>query len=56
MLLVFKTTTRKQKEKRIMKRVYPLALLLATGAMLVTSASLCASETDDRIAVPVASN
>ena len=32
-----------------MKRIYPLALLAATGALLVTSASLRASETDDRI-------
>ena len=32
-----------------MKRTYPLALLVATGAMLVTSTSLRASETDDRI-------
>jgi len=32
-----------------MKRIYPLALLVATGALLVTSTSLRASETDDRI-------
>ncbi len=32
-----------------MKRIYPLALLVATGALLVTSSSLLASETDDRI-------
>jgi osmotically-inducible protein OsmY len=32
-----------------MKTAYPLALLVATGAMFVTSASLRASETDDRI-------
>jgi osmotically-inducible protein OsmY len=33
-----------------MKRIYPLALLVATGALLVTSAPLRASEeTDDRI-------
>jgi hypothetical protein len=32
-----------------MKRIHPLALLAATGAMLVTTTSLCASETDDRI-------
>jgi len=32
-----------------MKRIYPLALLVATGTMLVTSTSLRASETDDRI-------
>jgi osmotically-inducible protein OsmY len=31
------------------KSTYPLALLVATGALLVTSASLRASETDDRI-------
>ena len=32
-----------------MKRIYPLALLVATGVMLVASTSLRASETDDRI-------
>ena len=32
-----------------MKRIYPLALLAVTGVMLVTSVSLRASETDDRI-------
>ena len=32
-----------------MKSIYPLALLVATGALLVTSTSLRASETDDRI-------
>ena len=32
-----------------MKRIYPLALLVATGFMLVASTSLRASETDDRI-------
>jgi len=32
-----------------MKTAYPLALVLATGAMFVTSASLRASDTDDRI-------
>ena len=32
-----------------MKTAYPLALLVATGALFVTSASLRASETDDRI-------
>jgi hyperosmotically inducible periplasmic protein len=32
-----------------MKRIYPLALLAATGALLVASTSLRASETDDRI-------
>src|ERR1035437_896796 len=32
-----------------MKRIYPLALLVATGALLVASASLRAAETDDRI-------
>ena len=32
-----------------MKRTYALALLVATGAMLVTSTSLRAAETDDRI-------
>jgi hyperosmotically inducible periplasmic protein len=32
-----------------MKRIHPLALLVATCAMLVTSTSLRASETDDRI-------
>jgi hyperosmotically inducible protein len=32
-----------------MKRIYPLALLLATGAMLVSTTSLRASDTDDRI-------
>jgi osmotically-inducible protein OsmY len=32
-----------------MKRIYPLALLVATGALLVASTSLRASETDDRI-------
>lgn len=32
-----------------MKQLYPLALLVATGAMLVTTTSLRASETDDRI-------
>src|SRR6185436_7721926 len=32
-----------------MKSTYPLALLVATGAMFVTSTSLRASETDDRI-------
>jgi len=32
-----------------MKRIYSLALLAATGALLVTSASLRASDTDDRI-------
>ena len=32
-----------------MKRIYPLALLVATGTLLVTSTSLRASETDDRI-------
>jgi osmotically-inducible protein OsmY len=32
-----------------MKRIYPLALLAATGVLLVTSTSLRASETDDRI-------
>jgi hyperosmotically inducible protein len=32
-----------------MKTAYPLALLVATGAMFVTSASLRASDTDDRI-------
>jgi len=32
-----------------MKTAYPLALLAVTGAMFVTSASLRASETDDRI-------
>lgn len=30
-------------------RIYPLALLAATGALLVTTVPLCASETDDRI-------
>ena len=32
-----------------MKKVYPLALFVATGTLLVASASLRASETDDRI-------
>jgi len=32
-----------------MKKIYPLALLVATGAVLVTSTSLRASEIDDRI-------
>ncbi len=32
-----------------MKRIYPLALLVATGTLFVTSTSLRASETDDRI-------
>jgi osmotically-inducible protein OsmY len=32
-----------------MKRIYPLVLLVATGALLVASTSLRASETDDRI-------
>ena len=32
-----------------MKTAYPIALLLATGAMFITSASLRASDTDDRI-------
>jgi hyperosmotically inducible periplasmic protein len=32
-----------------MKRIYPLALLVATGTLLVASTSLRASETDDRI-------
>ena len=32
-----------------MKSTYLLALLVATGALLLTSASLRASETDDRI-------
>jgi len=32
-----------------MKRIYPLALLAATGALLITSAPLRASDTDDRI-------
>ena len=32
-----------------MKRIYPLALLVATGALLVTSTSLLASESDSRI-------
>ena len=32
-----------------MKRIYPLALLVAAGALLVTSAPLRASDTDDRI-------
>src|ERR1035437_10390779 len=32
-----------------MKRIYPLALLVATGALLVASTSLRAAETDDRI-------
>ena len=32
-----------------MKRIYPLALLLATGTMLVSTTSLRASDTDDRI-------
>ncbi len=32
-----------------MKRIYPLALLVATGALFVTSASLRAADTDDRI-------
>ena len=34
-----------------MKSIYSLALLVATGALLVTSPSLRASETDDRIEV-----
>jgi osmotically-inducible protein OsmY len=33
----------------MMKRIYPLAFLVATGALLVASTSLQASETDDRI-------
>jgi osmotically-inducible protein OsmY len=33
----------------MIKRIYALALLAATGALLVTSTSLRASETDDRI-------
>ena len=32
-----------------MKKLYPLALVVATGALLVASTSLRASETDDRI-------
>jgi hyperosmotically inducible protein len=32
-----------------MKRIYPLALLVAAGALFVTSAPLRASDTDDRI-------
>jgi osmotically-inducible protein OsmY len=32
-----------------MKRIYPLALLVATGALLITSAPLRASDTDARI-------
>jgi hyperosmotically inducible periplasmic protein len=32
-----------------MKRIYPLALLVATGAILITSTSLRASDLDDRI-------
>jgi len=32
-----------------MKKIYPLALLVATGAMLVTNTSLAASQTDSRI-------
>jgi len=49
-LLVIKPKTQKEKEKNIMIRIYSLALLAATGAMLVTSTSVRASETDDRIA------
>jgi hyperosmotically inducible periplasmic protein len=37
------------KETSRMKRIYPLALLVATGAMLATSIPLQASETDARI-------
>lgn len=33
----------------MMKRIYPLALLLATGTMLVSTTSLRASDNDDRI-------
>ena len=32
-----------------MKRIYPLALLVATGAMLLANTSLAASQTDSRI-------
>src|SRR5690349_20846625 len=32
-----------------MKRIYPLALFVATGALLATTTSLPASETDNRI-------
>jgi osmotically-inducible protein OsmY len=37
------------RKKSIMKSIYPLALLAATGALLVTSAPLRASDTDSRI-------
>ena len=48
-LAVIKQTTQAQKENAIMKRIYSLALLAATGSLLVASTSLQASETDDRI-------
>src|SRR4029077_18773403 len=37
------------KENRIMKSNYPLALIVAASTLLVTSASVRASDTDDRI-------
>ena len=49
MMLVIKQITQISKEYSIMKRIYPLALLLATGAMLVSTTALRASDTDDRI-------
>jgi hyperosmotically inducible protein len=37
------------KEKGTMKRIHPLALLIATGTLLLAGTTLRASETDDRI-------
>lgn len=48
-LLVIKPNVVQPKEKSVMKSIYPLALLAATGTLLVTTAPLRASETDDRI-------
>ena len=38
-----------QTDKTLMNRIHPFALLAVTGALLVASSPLCATETDDRI-------
>jgi hyperosmotically inducible periplasmic protein len=48
-ILVIKPKDIQKKEDSIMKKIYPLALIVATGTMLVTCTSLLASDTDDRI-------
>src|SRR5579862_9107706 len=48
-LVSIKHQRHSHRKKSIMKSTYSLALFVAAGALLVTSSSLRASDTDDRI-------